>query len=501
MSKLLAFDQTAKQKLLSGVEQLYKAVSATLGPLGANVVIDTKWDSLSVVHDGVTVAKEIYLEDPFENMGARMVKEASLKTNDTSGDGTTTSTILAYHIIKEFMEKGNPMRLRKQLLAESKVLSEKLKEKSQMVTDITQIATISAQDEEIGKLISEAFAKLGVDGLITVEESKGREMSVNYKKGMEFNKGWASQYFVTNDKMEAEVEAPLILITDKKLSSSNDIVPILEMVHKVTKSVVIIADSIEGEALAILALNKLKGSLNALAVKAPGFSEDKRAMLEDIAIITGGKVITEDIGADLSKVAITDFGRAEKVWSDEETTQIIGGLGKKEEIDKQAEKIRGLIKKATEDYDKEKLQARLAKLTTGAAVISIGARTEMELKEKKERAKDAVAASRAALEEGILPGGASTLIYLCQDGLLKDIVTKPFEVLMANSELEIAPDVLKEFGFGIDVMDGQYKDMRQAGIVDPTKVVREALENAVSVATSILTSRVLITNKPEKETV
>ncbi len=525
MAKILKFDTEAREKLLKGINVLTEAVSSTLGPKGRNVAIDRKWGSPTVVHDGVTVAKEIELEDPFENMGAQLLKEAASKTNDVAGDGTTTATILAQAIVSEGLRSiqsgANPMVLRKgidlaveALVAELKKMSKKLSTPE----EVAQVATISAQDPQIGKLISEAINKVGKDGVITVEEGKTLAMSVDYKEGMEFDKGYASAYFVTDtDKMEASLEDPYILITDKKISSMQELLPFLEKFVQVSKTLVIIAEDIEGEALSTLVLNKLRGTFNVLAVSAPGFGDRRKAMLEDIAILTGGIVISEETGRKLDSVEIEDLGRAGRITSTKDATLIVDGKGAKSKIEARVAQIRRELSSTDSDFDKEKLQERLAKLVGGVAVINVGAATEVEMKEKKERVIDAVAATKAAIEEGIVPGGEIALLRAekalglikgqnddVMEGVLivQKAIVQPFKKLVQNAGLDegLAFDqVSKAKGNqGIDVNDGKIKDLVVAGVIDPVKVTRSALQNAASVAIMVMTTNVLITDAPEK---
>lgn len=529
MAKQIKYSKDARALLKKGVDQLANAVTTTLGPKGRNVALDKKWGAPNVVHDGVAVAKEIELKDPFENMGAQLVKEAASKTSDVAGDGTTTATLLAQSIINKGFTKvntdANPMILKVGIeKAESEVVA-KIKQMAVPVkdTDVSKVATISAQNEEIGKLIAEALKKVGRDGVVTVEEGRGTELSVEYKEGMEFDKGYASAYFVTNaDRMEAEIEEPYILITDKKLSNLQEFVPFLENVVKVSKNLVIIADEIEGEVLALLVVNRLKGVLNTLAVKAPGFGDRRKEMLEDIAILTGGTVISEDMGRKLDAVTIEDCGRADKVWADKENARIIGGKGDPAKLNARVAQIKKEIEISTSDFDKEKLQERLAKLSGGVAVINVGAATEIELKEKKERVIDAVAATKAALEEGIVPGGGVTLLKarkvlekhlkdtkLAKDekagiSILYDSLEEPIKKIVSNAGVD--PEVVlkkvekaKEEDLGFNVMDMEYESMIKAGIIDPAKVTRTAVENAVSVAMMVLTTEALITDIPEEK--
>lgn len=531
MAKKLVYAEEARQKLQSGVDQLAKAVGTTLGPKGRNVALDKKWGAPSVIHDGVTVAKEIELEDEFENMGAQLVKEAASKTADIAGDGTTTATVLAQAIVDEGIKNitagANPMLLKKGLEEGSKAVVEFIKSKAKTVSiengaEISQIATISGGDEEIGNLVAEALQKVGKDGVVSVEEGRGISTEIEYKEGMEFDKGFASSYFVTNpDKMEAEIEDPYILITDKKISNLQELLPFLENLVKVSKNLVIIADEIEGEALAVLVLNKLKGTFNTMAVKAPGFGDRRKEMLEDIAILTGGTVVSEDTGMKFENVTVEMCGRADKVWSDKENTRIIGGKGSKKDLDARIAQVKRAIDTTSSDFDREKLQERLAKLSGGVAVINVGAATEVEMKEKKERVIDAVAATRAALEEGMVAGGGVVLleaIKALEPKLLKNIpgesdqatgvsilrkaleapVRKLAENAGINGDVVIENITKQPAGHGFNVLAGDYVDMVKAGIIDPAKVTRSAVENAVSVATMILTTEALVTDIPEK---
>ncbi len=526
MSKILKFDAEAREKLLKGINILTEAVAATLGPKGRNVAIDKKWGAPSVVHDGVTVAKEIELEDPFENMGAQLLKEAASKTNDVAGDGTTTATVLAQAIVAEGLKNitagANPMILRRgiDLAVEALVISlAKMSKKLTTPEEIQQVATISAQNPDIGQIIASALAKVGKDGVITVEEGKSLQMSVDYKEGMEFDKGYASPYLATDtDRMEATLDEPHLLITDKKISSMADLLPFLEKFVTVSKTLVIIAEDIEGEALATLVLNKLRGTFNILAVSAPGFGDRRKELLEDIAILTGGTVISEDTGRKLDSVEITDLGRAGRVTSTKDSTLIVDGKGSKKAIEGRVTQIRRELNQSDSEFDKEKLEERLAKLTGGVAVINVGAATEVEMKEKKERVIDAVAATKAAIEEGIVPGGEISLLRASQSldkldsgnpeeqlgiKLVQKALIRPFERLMENSGLNagvMMAEVLKTKGdFGVDVNDGQLKDLVKAGIIDPVKVARSALQNAASAAIMIMTTQVLITDKPEPD--
>lgn len=533
MAKQIKYSTDARQSLIAGVNKLADAVVTTLGPKGRNVALDKKWGAPSVVHDGVTVAKEIELPDPFENMGAQLVKEAASKTNDVAGDGTTTATLLAQSIInigfKNVTAGANPMILKAGMekgvaavVAGIKTMARPVKD-----TDVAKVATISAQDDKIGTLIAEALSKVGKDGVVTVEEGRGLEMSIDYKEGMEFDKGYASSYFVTNpDKMEAEIEDPYILITDKKISNLQELLPFLENLIKVSKNLVIISDDIEGEALATLVVNKLRGTFNALAIKAPGFGDRRKEMLEDIAILSGGTVISEDTGRKFDSVTVEDCGRADKVWADKENTRIIGGKGTKSAIQARINQIKRAVDETTSDFDKEKLQERLAKLAGGVAVINVGAATEIELKERKERVNDAVAATKAALEEGIVPGGGVALLKVRQSLLkLKDSLSSDDEKIgvdilyqslagpvkgivrnagydegwVVRSIEEGDKNSAKEVDYGFNVMTGQFGSMVKAGIVDPAKVTRSAVQNAASVGMMVLTTEALITDIPEKK--
>lgn len=526
MAKILKFDSEAREKLLKGINTLTEAVAATLGPKGRNVAIDRKWGSPNVVHDGVTVAKEIELEDPYENMGAQILKEAASKTNDIAGDGTTTATVLAQAIVSEALKNvqagANPMVLRRGIDQAVSAVVEELRRMSKKLTtpeEITQVATISAQNEEIGKLISEAITKVGKDGVITVEEGKTMEMSVDYKEGMEFDKGYQSPYFVTDsDKMEASLEDPYILITDKKISAMTDLMPFLEKFVQASKTLVIIAEEVDGEALATLILNKIRGSFNVLAVSAPGFGDRRKAMLEDLAILTGGTVVSEETGRKLDSIEVEDLGRAGRVTSTKDSTLVVDGKGDKKAINARIAQIRKEIEGTDSEFDKEKLQERLAKLTGGVAVLNVGAATEVEMKEKKERVIDAVAATKAALDEGIVPGGEVALLRAMvvlekikaanreeQLGvtLVRQALEKPFRRLLQNAGMDEGVALVKVLeskgNMGIDLMDGELKDLVKAGVIDPVKVTRSALQNASSVAIMVMTTNVLITDAPEKE--
>ena len=529
MAKQLKFSEDARQALLRGVNMLAQAVVTTLGHKGRNVALDKKWGAPNVIHDGVSVAKDIELADPFENMGAQLVKEAASKTGDVAGDGTTTATLLAQSIVnlgmKNITAGANPMILKNGILKgveavvlEIKKLSKPIKGKE----EINQVATISAADSQIGELIANALDRVGKDGVVTVEEGKGLSMEIEYKEGMEFDKGYASAYFVTNpEKMESEIDSPYILITDKKISAISDLLPFLESAVKVTKNLVIIADEIDGEALATLVVNKLRGTFNALAIKAPGFGDRRKAMLEDIAVLTGGTVISEDTGRKLDNVSLDDCGKANKVWASKDATRIIGGAGEKSVIDARVKQIKLEMDNTTSDYDKEKLQERLAKLSGGVAVINVGAATEVELKEKKERVLDAVAATKAAIEEGIVPGGGVTqlrsrkiLLSLIEKlevddektgaRILYDALSMPVRMIARNAGADDGW-VLKEIenskvlDFGFNALSNTFESMLAAGVVDPAKVTRSSLQNGASVAVMILTTECLVTDIPEKE--
>jgi len=531
-AKQIVFSEDARRKLKNGMNIVANAVSATLGPKGRNVAIDRKFGSPTITHDGVSVAKEIELEDPFENMGAQLLKEAAQKTNDIAGDGTTTSTVLAHAIVNEglkALEAGfNPMFIKHGIeLATATVVEElrKMSVKIDTKEEIASVATNSAADEEIGNLIADVMDKVGKDGVITVEESKSMQFEQEFVEGMQFDRGYLSAYFITSaDKMEAVISDAYVLINEKKISAAQDIVPLLEKLVQIGKrELVIIAEDVDGEALATLVLNKLRGMLNVLAIKAPGFGDRRKAMLQDIAILTGGTVISEEVGRKLETATLADLGRAEKVVSDKENTTIIGGKGKKGEIEGRIKEIRAEIDKSTSDYDKEKLQERLAKLSGGVAIIRVGAATETEMKEKKHRVEDALSAARAAVEEGIVPGGEISLINAstkleklkaddeeAQVGIniVRKALEAPIRKLASNAGQDgsVIIDTVrrtavekKNKNIGYNVLTGKYVDMIQAGVIDPVKVVRGALENAASIAAMILTTDVLITDMPEKD--
>ena len=527
MAKRLLFDEQARQSLKKGMDVLAGAVRVTIGPKGRNVVLDKKFGAPTITNDGVTIAREIELPDSFENMGAQLLKEVATKTNDVAGDGTTTATVLAQAIITEGLRNlaagANPMILRRGLdkgveavVAEIKSMSKPVETQEQ----IAQVASISAADPEIGELIAEVMDKVGKDGVITVEEGRGLAMEREYTEGMQFDRGYISAYMATNmDRMEAELSNPYILITDKKISAIADILPVLERVLQTgRKELVIVAEDVDGEALATLVVNKLRGTFNVLAVKAPGFGDRRDAMLEDIAILTGGKVITEKAGLKLENTALRDLGRARTVLATKDNTTIVEGAGSPEEIQARVRQIRALIEETTSDYDREKLQERLAKLAGGVGVIKVGAATEVELKEKKHRVEDALSATRAAIEEGIVAGGGSVLVHAVpaldtvrgaagdeQTGvnILRRALEEPLRQIAVNAGRDggvtVADVRSRPRGYGLDALTGEYVDMFQAGIIDPVKVTRSALQNAASIAGMFLTTDALITDAPEPE--
>ncbi len=526
-AKQLIFNEHARQKILDGVTILTNAVKATLGPQGRNVIIDRKFGSPLITKDGVTVAKEIELKDPFENMGAQLVREVASKTSDTAGDGTTTATVLAYSIYKEGMKHvvagANPMELKRGIDKAVETVVEELKKLSKPVQDkkeIAQVGAISANnDPEIGNLIADAMDKVGKDGVITVEEAKGLATTLDVVEGMQFDRGYISPYFITDpERMECVYEDVFILIHEKKISSMKDLIPLLENIAKMGKPLLIIAEDVEGEALATLVVNKLRGTLQVCAVKAPGFGERRKAMLEDIAILTGGTAITEDLGIKLENIKLSDLGRAKKVVVDKENTTIVEGAGDPQKIQGRIKQIKTQIEETTSDYDREKLQERLAKLAGGVAVIRVGAATETEMKEKKARVEDALHATRAAVEEGIVPGGGVALLRcipalekLKLEGdrqigveIVKKALEEPIKNIVQNAGLEGAVIVekvkaSKDTNFGFDAQKEEYTDMMKAGIIDPTKVTRLALVNAASVAGLMLTTEVMVTEIPEEE--
>ena len=524
MAKEILFNEEARRALGRGVDQLANAVKVTLGPKGRNVVLDKKFGSPTITNDGVTIARDIELPDPFENMGAQLVEEVATKTNDVAGDGTTTATVLAQAMIQEGMRNvaagANPMILKKGIETAVKTLVEEIKKRSIKVSgkaEIAQVASVSAADEEIGGLIAEAMEKVGNDGVITVEESKGLQTALNVVEGMQFDRGYISPYMVTDpDRMEAVMDNPYILITDRKISAIADMLPTLEKVVKVGKELLIIAEDVEGEALATLVVNRLRGTFKAVAVKAPGFGDRRKAMLEDIAILTGGTVITEDMGRKLDSVELEDLGTARQVRITKDETTIIDGAGDKDVIAKRVNQIRAQVEETSSDFDREKLQERLAKLSGGVAVIEVGAATEVEMKDKKLRIEDALNATRAAVEEGIVAGGGTTFIDIIpalntleatgdvQTGinLVKRAVEEPLRQIAYNAGLEGSVVVEKvkntEAGVGFNALTEEYIDMVKAGIVDPAKVTRSALQNAASIASLVLTTETIVADKVDE---
>jgi chaperonin GroEL len=532
MAKQLQFGEEARRSLKRGIDVLASAVATTLGPKGRNVALDKKFGAPTVTHDGVTVAKEIELQDPYENMGAQLIKEAATKTNDVTGDGTTTATVLAQAIVNEGLKNvaagANPMLLKHGIETATEAIVGAIKKMATPVTtkeEIGNIAAISAADRGIGDLIAEVMDKVGKDGVVTVEESKGLQFETEYVEGMQFDRGYISAYFITEpEHMEAVIQEPYILIHDKKISAASDIVPVLEkLVQTGKRELVVIAEDIDGEALATLVLNKLRGMINCLAVKAPGFGDRRKAMLQDIAILTGGQLITDELGRKLESVTLADLGRADKVVATKDDTTIVGGKGAEVEIKGRIEQIKAEIDKTTSDYDKEKLQERLAKLAGGVAVIRVGAATETELKEKKHRVEDALSAARAAVEEGIVPGGGVALINAIPalDGIqmalpdeqtgvaiVRRALEEPMRKLVQNAgkdggvvieEVRRQAREKNDHNVGYELLSGEYKNMLEAGISDPAKVTRSAMQNAASVAAMILTTEALITDLPEKD--
>jgi len=531
MAKQIVFNDEARKALKAGIDTMANAVKTTLGPKGRNVAVDKKFGAPTVTHDGVTVAREIELEDPFQNMGAQLLKEAATKTNDSAGDGTTTSVVIAQAIVHEGLRNiaagANPMMLKRGLekgvvavVAEIKKQSKEIKGKD----EISHIAEVSAADREIGELIAEVHDKVGRDGVITVEESKGLEFEKEYVEGMQIDRGYISAYFVTNaDRMEAVIDEPYILITDKKISAITDILPVLEKVVQVSKNLVLVAEDVDGEALATLVVNKLRGTINVLAVKAPGFGDRRKAMLEDIAILTGGVVISEEVGRKLDSTTVTDLGRCRRVSADKDETTFVEGRGAQDKILGRVKQIKAQIEETTSDFDKEKLNERLAKLAGGVAVIRVGAATEIELKEKKHRVEDALSAARAAVEEGILPGGEVALLNAISalDGvkdvegdeltgvnILRRALEEPFKQLVQNAgrdgnvmleQVRRKQAETKSGNWGYHVIKNEVLDLVKEGIIDPAKVTRSALENGASVAAMILTTEALITDLPEKD--
>ncbi|MBO8169272.1 MAG: chaperonin GroEL [Thermoanaerobacteraceae bacterium] len=527
MAKQIVFREEARQALERGVNALAEAVKVTLGPKGRNVVLEKKFGSPTITNDGVTIAREIELEDPLENMGAQLVKEVATKTNDVAGDGTTTATVLAQAMINEGLKNvaagANPMVMRRGIHKAVEAAVEELKKISKPIESkeaITQVASISANDEEIGKLIAEAMEKVGKDGVITVEESQGIGTTLDVVEGMQFDRGYISPYMVTDtDKMEAVLEEPYILITDKKIAAVNELLPLLEKVVQAGKPLLVIAEDVEGEALATMVVNKIRGTFTAVAVKAPGFGDRRKAMLQDIAILTGGQVVSEEVGIKLENATIDMLGRARQVVVGKEETTIIEGRGDSAEIEKRIAQIRRQIEETTSDFDREKLQERLAKLSGGVAVIGVGAATETEMKEKKLRIEDALAATRAAVEEGIVAGGGTALIDVLPAiekvqqelegdeatgaALVKKALEEPVRQIAKNAGVEgsIVVEKVKEAGVGIgfNALTQEYEDMIKAGIVDPAKVTRSALQNAASIASILLTTETLVADIPEEK--
>lgn len=532
MAKQLIFRDEARRELKTGIDTLATAVATTLGPKGRNVALDKKWGAPTVTHDGVTVAKEIELEEPYENMGVQLLKEAATKTNDIAGDGTTTATVLAHSMVTEGLKNvaagANAMLLKRGMEKATTAVVDAIKEMAISIDtkdEIASVASISAQNREIGELIAEVMDKVGKDGVITVEESKGLAFETEYVDGMQFDRGYISPYFITHQEgMEAQLEEPYLLIHEKKISAASDLIPILEkLVQTGKRELLIIAEDVDGEALATLVLNKLRGTFNVVAVKAPGFGDRRKAMMQDIAILTGGTVISEETGRKLDTTTLDDLGRCDKVVITKDDTTIVGGAGSDDAIQGRINQIKAEIENSTSDYDREKLQERLAKLAGGVAVIGVGAATEVELKEKKHRVEDALSATRAAVEEGIVPGGGVALINVASAldkvkgdspdeetgvNVVRHALVQPMRGIVRNAGLDGAVVVeevrrqqqaQKNKNFGFDVMTGQYTDMVKAGIIDPAKVTRGALANAASIAAMILTTEALITDVPEPE--
>ena len=532
MAKQLLFDEEARRALKRGVDKMADAVKVTLGPRGRYALLDKKYGSPTITNDGVTIARDIELEDPYENMGAQLLEEVATKTNDVAGDGTTTSIVLAQAIINEGLKNvtagANPMGLKRGITKGVEAIVEEIKRLSKPVNskeDIAHIAAISARDTEIGQMIAEVMDKVGKDGVVTVEESQGLKLDVEYVEGMQLDRGYLSAYMVTSadgGKMEATLDQPYILVTDKKISAVADILPTLEKTVSTGKPLLIIAEDVDGEALATLVVNKLKGTISALAIKAPGFGDRRKAMLEDIATLTGGQVITEEAGRKLDATTIQDLGRARRVTANKDDTTFVEGHGKQEQIMGRVKQIKAQIEETTSDFDKEKLQERLAKLAGGVAVIKVGAATEVELKEKKHRVEDALSAARAGIEEGMVPGGEITLINAIKAldkvkaegdektgvNILRRALEEPFRQLVANAgedgavilaQVRRKQEEMKSPNWGYEVMTGQIVDLPKAGIIDPVKVVRSAVENGASIAAMILTTEALITDLPEKD--
>jgi len=531
MPKQLLFQDEARRQLKTGIDTLAMAVATTLGPKGRNVALDKKWGAPTITHDGVTVAKEVELKDPYANMGAQLLKEAATKTNDIAGDGTTTATVLAHIMVNEGLKNvaagANPMLIKRGIEKATQVVTDAIRKMAISIDtkeEIASVASISAQNREIGELIAEVMEKVGKDGVITVEESKGLAFETEYVEGMQFDRGYISPYFITNqESMEAILEEPYVLIYDKKISAAQDLIPVLEkLVQSGRRNLLLIAEDVDGEALATLVLNKLRGTFNVLAVKAPGFGDRRKAMLQDIATLTGGAVISEEMGRKLESATLADLGRCDKVVSTKDDTTVVGGHGQEADIKGRINQIKAEIDNTTSDYDREKLQERLAKLAGGVAVIRVGAATEVELKEKKHRVEDALSATRAAVEEGIVPGGGVALVNAMKslDGVTSSVpdeqtgiqivrraLEEPMRGIVRNAGLDgsvVVQEVRRqqEKGsdrFGYDVMGESYTDMVKAGIIDPAKVTRGALANAASIAAMILTTEALITDVPEEE--
>ena len=526
MAKIIKYSEKAREKLLKGVDKLANAVTITMGPKGRNVVLDKGFGAPEITNDGVSIAKEIELEDKFENLGAEIVKEVASKTNDVAGDGTTTATLLAQELIREGFKNvtagANPLEIKRGIDKGVEKVVQQLKSISKKVSrfeEMAQVATISAEDEKMGKLIAEVFDEVGKDGVVTVEESKTFGLQKEIVKGMQFDQGYVSPYMVTNpDRMEAVYDDPYILITDKKISSLQEILPLLEKLSQSgCKDLVIIAEEVEGEALATLVINKLRGTFNTLAVKAPGFGDRKKEMLQDIAVLTGGQVITEELGLKLENTEINQLGRARRVVSKKENTTIIEGKGKKQDIDARIEQVRKEMETTESEFDREKLQERLAKLSGGVAVIKVGAATEVEQKQKQQKIEDAVAATRAAIEEGIVPGGGVALVRCIPVldevkvvkeqkvglSILKRVLESPLRRISKNAGVDDGVVVQKvkdgKDGFGFNAKTNQFEDLLAAGIIDPTKVVRCALQNAASAAGTLLTTECVVAEKPEEK--
>lgn len=527
MAKQILYGEEARKAIEKGINSLADTVKITLGPKGRNVVLDKKYGTPLITNDGVTIAKDIELEDPFENMGAQLLKEVATKTNDTAGDGTTTATLLAQAIIREGLKNlaagANPMILKNGIEKATIKAVEGLKELSRPITSknaIAQVASISAGDSKVGEMISEAMEKVGKDGVITVEDSKTMDTQLVVVEGMQFDRGYASAYMVTDtDKMEAVLDDPVILITDKKISNIQDILPLLEKIAQAGKKLLIIAEDVEGEALTTLVLNKLRGTFTCVAVKAPGFGDRRKEMLRDIAILTGGQVISDELGLDLKETTLDMLGTARQVKVDKENTTIVGGSGEKSDIDARIASIRAQIEETTSEYDREKLQERLAKLAGGVAVIQVGAATEVEMKERKLRMEDALAATKAAVEEGIVPGGGVSLLLVSKNvsdeiknssgdektgmNIILRALEEPLRQIVENAGIDgsVIVDKVKNSneGIGFNALTGEYVDMIEAGIIDPTKVTRSALQNAASVAALVLTTESLVTDIPEPE--